>query len=109
MPDIPSHQVAASLRKGPVITIVDSSVIVHPKILDTLVAVGEEEKIPYQFKKIPSGGTDAGSIGLTREGIPAGTVAVPCKYIHGSCAVTTINDIENTVKLVQGFIKKISS
>jgi putative aminopeptidase FrvX len=109
MPGVPPQQVAAGLRKGPVITIVDSSVIVHPKILDTLIAVGDSEKIPYQFKKIPSGGTDAGSISLTREGIPAGAVAVPCRYIHGPCAVTTIKDVDDTVRLVQGFIQKISA
>jgi putative aminopeptidase FrvX len=108
MPGMQPHLIPASLHKGPVVTIVDASVIVHPKILDALTSAGDEEKIPYQFKKIPSGGTDAGSISLSRAGVPSGTVAVPNRYIHGPAAVTTIEDIENTVKLVQGFIRTIS-
>ena len=40
---------------------------------------------------------------------PSGTVACPCRYIHGPAAITTAEDLENTVKLVQAFIKRISS
>jgi endoglucanase len=65
--------------------------------------------IPYQFKKIPSGGTDAGAIHLTRGGVPSGTVAVPCRYIHGPAAVTHVEDLENTVRLVKAAVARISS
>jgi tetrahedral aminopeptidase len=109
MPGVPSHKQSAGLHKGPVVTIADRSVIAHPKILGSLMEAAEAEDIPYQFKKIPSGGTDAGSIHLTKAGIPSGTVANPCRYIHGPCGITTEEDIENTVALVKAFIKRISS
>ncbi len=109
MPGVPAHKQSAGLHKGPVVTIADRSVIAHPKILGSLMEAGDAEGIPYQFKKIPSGGTDAGSIHLTKAGIPSGTVANPCRYIHGPCGITTEEDIENTVALVKAFIKRISS
>ncbi len=109
MPGVPAHKQSAGLHKGPVVTIADRSVIAHPKVLGSLMEAADTEEIPYQFKKIPSGGTDAGSIHLTKAGIPSGTVANPCRYIHGPCGITTEEDIENTVALVKAFIKRISS
>jgi len=109
MPGVLAHKQSAGLHKGPVVTIADRSVIAHPKVLGSLMEAADAEEIPYQFKKIPSGGTDAGSIHLTKAGIPSGTVANPCRYIHGPCGITTEEDIENTVALVKAFIKRISS
>lgn len=109
MPGVPDHKQSASLKKGPVVTIADRSVIVHPKVLGCIIEGAEAEKIPYQFKRIPSGGTDAGSIHLTKAGIPSGVIANPCRYIHGPCGITTIEDIDNTVRLVKAFIKRIST
>jgi len=109
--DVPGsrpHQMSAMLRAGPVVTIADRSVITHPKVLKTLIEAAEEEGIPYQFKKIPSGGTDAGAIHLTKAGVPSGTLATPCRYIHGPAAIAHIGDIENTVRLVEAFVRRIS-
>jgi endoglucanase len=109
MPGMAPHMIPASLKKGPVVTIADASIIAHPKVLKAITDAAEERKIPYQFKKIPSGGTDAGSIHLTKGGIPSGTIAVPCRYIHGPASITTVEDIENTIKLVEAFIERISA
>ncbi len=109
--DVPGsrpHQMSAKLRGGPVVTIADRSVITHPKVLRALMDAAEAEGIPYQFKKIPMGGTDAGAIHLTKAGVPSGTVAVPCRYIHGPAAVTHIDDLKHTAQLVEAFVRRIS-
>ena len=110
--DVPGsapHKQSAGLKKGPVVTITDRGLITHPKVLETIVIAAQSEKIPYQYKKIPSGRTDASSIHLTKAGIPSGTIAAPCRYIHGPVAITTIEDLENTIKLVKAFIVHISN
>ena len=110
--DVPGsapHQESSGLRRGPVITIADRSIITHPRIMNTLLEAAEAEGIPYQFKKIPSGGTDAGAIHLTKAGIPSGTVATPNRYIHGPAAVAHVEDLENTVRLVTAFVRRISA
>lgn len=109
MPGILPHKQSSGLKKGPVVTIADRSVIAHPKILGCILEAAEAEQIPYQFKRVPRGGTDAGSIHLTKAGIPSGTIANPCRYIHGPCGITTVEDIENTIRLVEAFIKRISN
>ncbi len=99
---------SSKLRDGPVVTFLDQSVIAHPLVLKTLIKAGKESSIPFQFKKVPKGGTDSGAIHLTKAGVPSGTIAVPCRYIHGPCSVTHIDDVKNTVRLVTEFVKIIS-
>jgi putative aminopeptidase FrvX len=109
--DVPgsrADRVSAKLKEGPVVTIVDRTTITHPIVLKTLIKVGKEKSIPFQFKKVPSGGTDAGAIHLTKAGVPSGTVAVPCRYIHGPASVAHIDDLRNTVALVTEFVKAVS-
>lgn len=110
--DVPGtrpDRTSASLKKGPVVTIMDKSVVAHPTVLKTLINVGKEKSILFQFKKLPMGGTDAGAIHLTRAGVPSGTVAVPCRYIHGPASIMHMDDLKNTVDLVTEFVKVISS
>ncbi len=109
--DVPGSRedrMSANLKGGPVITIMDRTTITHPIILKTLIKLGKEKSIPFQFKKVPMGGTDAGAIHLTKAGVPSGTVAVPCRYIHGPASVTHVDDLNSTIALVTEFVKAIS-
>lgn len=110
--DVPGsrpHTTSAKLKGGPVVTIMDRATITHPKVLETLIGVGKEKSIPFQFKKVPRGGTDAAAIHLTKAGVPSGTVAVPCRYIHGPASIAHVDDLRNTILLVTDFVKAIST
>ncbi|MEM2905661.1 MAG: M42 family metallopeptidase [Candidatus Bathyarchaeia archaeon] len=109
VPDTRPDRMSARLQSGPVVTIVDSTTITHPAVLRTLIQAGREKSIPFQFKKVPVGGTDAGAIHLTRRGVPSGTIAVPCRYIHGPASVMHLDDLRNTVALATEFVKAISA
>ncbi len=100
---------SARLKGGPVVTIMDRTVFTDRRILETLISAGRKKSIPFQFKKVPTGGTDAGAINLTKAGVPSGTVAVPCRYIHGPAAITHVEDIRHTAVLTIQFIKDIST
>jgi len=110
--DVPGtrpDRISSKLKAGPVVTIMDRTVFTHPAILKTLINAGREKSIPFQFKKVPVGGTDAGAIHLTKAGVPSGTVAVPCRYIHGPASIMHIDDLKNTILLVTEFVKAISA
>lgn len=110
--DVPGtrpDRTSAKLKGGPVVTIMDRTVFTDPTVLKTLTNAGREKAIPFQFKKVPVGGTDAGAIHLTKAGVPSGTVAVPCRYIHGPAAIAHVDDLKNTAALVTEFIKAIST
>ena len=108
VPGSREDRMSANLKGGPVITIMDRTTITHPIILKTLIKLGKEKSIPFQFKKVPMGGTDAGAIHLTKAGVPSGTVAVPCRYIHGPASITHVDDLNSTTVLVTEFVKAIS-
>jgi putative aminopeptidase FrvX len=109
VPGIRPDRTSSKLKAGPVVTIMDRTVFTHPTVLQTLTTAGRAKRIPFQFKKVPVGGTDAGAIHLTRAGVPSGTVAVPCRYIHGPASILHIDDLKNTVRLVTEFVKAIST
>ena len=67
----------------------------------------EENGIPYQFVRGVIGGTDSGALHLAREGVPAGVLAVPCRYVHAPVGVVSLVDYENTVKLLVAALGKL--
>ena len=109
MPGISPENRVTMLRNGPILTIADRGIVCNPHLLQTLIDTAEAESIPYQFKKPLMGGTDASAIHLSRGGIPTSVVSVPCRYIHGPASVAYTEDIDNTVRLVETFTRKISS
>ena len=96
------------LGKGPAITVMDRSVLADRQLVDHLVATAERLGIPYQFKQPGLGGTDAGAIARSKTGVPSVPVAVPCRYIHSPVARLSLDDFENTVKLMRESLKRLT-
>ncbi len=89
------------LGKGPALTFMDRSVIADPRLVRLLVRTAERLGIPYQFKRAIAGGTDAGAIHLTREGVPSAVIAVASRYIHAPVSMVSLNDVEHTIQLAR--------
>jgi putative aminopeptidase FrvX len=94
------------MGKGPSLTISDSGLITHPKILRWLRETAEEEKITIQLESGLLGSTDAARISITRQGIPSGTISIPTRYIHSPAGILSLKDIEDSAKLAAAAIKK---
>ncbi len=105
VPGISSTKVITALGDGPSVTVADRSLIVPKKILDRIKKAAEMDKIDWQYKKPIYGRTDAGRISLTRSGVPAGVISVPCRYIHSNVGLLRVDDIINTIKMVTNFCK----
>ncbi len=97
------------MGKGPAITLMDRSVIADRRLVDLLVRTAEEEGLPYQFKSPGLGGTDAGAIHTTREGVPSAAVAVPARYLHTPVALLSLDDFEHTVALMKATLRHLGS
>ena len=93
-------QYNAKLGLGPAVYAADSRTIAHPGLLRHLVDTAEASEIPYQIRQPGGGGTDAGTIHLSREGIPSLSVSVPARYIHTAESMAFVSDWRNTVRLV---------
>lgn len=108
VPGVREIDTSVKLGKGPALTVYDSGVITHPKIMRWVVDTANEEKIPLQLESGLLGSTDAARISLTRQGIPAGTLSIPTRYIHSPAGIINLADLENTAKLAAAAIEKTS-
>ncbi|MBZ9632795.1 M42 family metallopeptidase [Clostridium sp. FP1] len=105
MPDIPKHLNATEIGKGPALSIMDKTSIFDDEILKTLIKVAENKDIPYQLRRATAGGNDAGAILMSGDGAKVATVSVPCRYIHSSVSVASIQDYKDTVTLMVEWLK----
>jgi putative aminopeptidase FrvX len=110
--DMPKEQDVSpttELGKGPAISLMDRSAFADRRLVDHLVATAEKQGIPYQFRQ-PSvtGGTDAGAIVRSKAGVPSAPVSVPCRFIHSPVARLSLDDFENTVRLMRESLKRLT-
>ena len=89
-----------SLGKGPAIKIRDSGMLSDPRIVDWMIQTAEKSDLPFQREILETGGTDARAIQLSREGVPAGCLSIPCRYIHSPSEMVDMRDIQNGVHLL---------
>ncbi len=108
VPGVREYDTSVKLGKGPALTISDSGLITHPKILRWLMDTAEEQKIPFQIEAGLLGSTDAARINLTRQGIPSGNISIVTRYIHSPVGMLSLKDIENSAKLTVAAIKNTS-
>jgi putative aminopeptidase FrvX len=90
-----------ALGKGAAIKVKDSSLICHPALKNYMVKIAEEKGIKYQMEVLEAGGTDSGAIQMTKSGIPAGVISIPCRYIHSPGEMVDIGDVEACVQLAK--------
>jgi endoglucanase len=96
------------MNAGPAITITDNSMIADKRLVKLLIETAKENRIPYQFKQTMSGGTDAGHIHLTKEGVPSAVVSVPTRYFHSPVALLSLHDYQNTLALMTKVLPKLA-
>jgi putative aminopeptidase FrvX len=107
VPGVREFDTTVKMGKGPTLTVSDSGLITHPKVLRLLLDSAEENKIAYQVEAGLLGSTDAARISLTRQGVPSGTISVPTRYIHSPVGMLNLKDAENSAKLAAAAIQKI--
>ena len=107
MPGVPDHSQPVRLGCGPAISVADRSIIVNRKVLHAMESIADAADIPYQYKLPTYGGTDAGAIHLTRGGVLAGVVSVPCRHIHSPISTLRLSDFELTSRFVTELVKQL--
>ena len=103
--DVPGakHDVTALCGKGAAVNVMDHSVICHPDMVKSLLALAEEQGIPAQRGVSRRGGTDAGPIHQTRAGVYTGGISIPCRYIHTPTELVDLGDVEACARLTTAF------
>lgn len=99
---------ATTQGAGPAVSLMDNASIASRPMVDALVRTAKANGVPYQFRRAASGGNDAGRVHLTREGVLACSLSVPCRYIHSPVAMASLDDYTNAAKLLGLFLKEIA-
>lgn len=92
------------LGKGAAVKVMDSSVICHPQVVQTLERLAKKQDIPVQRDIMRAGGTDAGAVQAARLGVLTGGVSVPCRYIHTPVEMASLEDAQRCVQLLSAFV-----
>jgi putative aminopeptidase FrvX len=89
-----------SLGKGPAIKVRDGGMLADRRVVDWMVAGAEKLNLPYQLEILEGGSTDARAMQLTRAGVPAGCLSIPCRYVHSPSEMVDFEDVQHAVELL---------
>ena len=79
------------------------------KISELILETAVKHKIPYQIE-VDNGhtSTDADPISQVRGGIPIGVLSPATRYLHSSCEVLDLDDLDHCVNLLTEFILSLN-
>ncbi|WP_374965665.1 M42 family metallopeptidase [Lysinibacillus sp. RS5] len=106
-PGVTAKESTSKMGAGPQIVVYDASMVSHRGLREFVLDVADEHNIPYQFEAMAGGGTDAGSMHITANGVPALSIGIATRYIHSHAGILHRDDYDNAVKLVVEVIKKL--
>lgn len=101
---IKDRKMGVKLGAGAAIKIHDPGLIVPPAVRDWMIDRAKADRIPYQLELLPSGTTDSARIQVSRAGVPAGTISIPCRYVHTTSETVDYNDVVACVDLLTGLV-----
>ena len=107
VPGIKPMEAPTKMGKGPTLCTYDSSMIPNQPLKEFVIKVAKEAGIPLQLSQIARGGTDAGRIHMSRAGCPSVVIGIPTRHIHSHVGLLSLEDVENTVRLMIELIKKL--
>jgi len=95
-----------ALGGGPAIKIRDAGMLADPRVVRQLRETAAAARIPYQLEILERGTTDARAIQISRLGVPAGCVSIPCRHVHTPSEMIDLKDVQGAVKLLLAFLKR---
>lgn len=92
------------LGKGTLLRILDRSMVTHRGMREFILDTAETNKIPYQYF-VSQGGTDAGQVHLSNEGVPSAVIGVCSRYIHTHASIVHVDDYAAAKELLVKLVK----
>lgn len=92
------------LGKGALLRILDRSMVTHRGMREFILDTAETNHIPYQYF-VSQGGTDAGRVHQSNEGVPSGVIGICSRYIHTHASMIHIDDYAAAKELIVKLVK----
>ncbi|EHL72693.1 M42 family metallopeptidase [Bacillus smithii] len=87
------------LGQGALIRIYDRTMVTHRGMREFVLDTAESNQIPYQFF-VSQGGTDAGRVHLSNEGVPSAVIGICSRYIHTHASMIHVDDYQAAKELL---------
>lgn len=84
--------------------ILDRTMVTHRGMREFVLDMAETHQIPYQYFA-SQGGTDAGRVHLTNEGVPSAVIGICSRYIHTHASIIHIDDYAAAKELLVKLVK----
>jgi endoglucanase len=82
---------------------------INPRVFERLHEAARGHEIAVQVKGAPRGtGTDANAMQLSRDGVAAGLVGIPNRYMHSPVEVVHLDDLERAARLLAEFCATVT-
>ncbi|MCI0637710.1 MAG: M42 family metallopeptidase [Gemmataceae bacterium] len=83
---------------------------INPRVHDRLVDAAKKSEIGYQPRGVPKAtGTDANAIQLARDGVAAGLLGIPNRYMHSPVEVVSLEDLDRAARLLAEFCLSVTA
>lgn len=97
-------QAFGHLGKGALVRIYDRTMITHRGMREFVLDTAESNNINYQFF-ISQGGTDAGRVHMSNDGVPSAVIGVCSRYIHTAASILHIDDYAAAKELITKLVR----
>lgn len=108
-PGFPPSTRQARLGGGPQIRFFDPTAMANRSLVKLVIELAGRQDIPVQLAVRRSGGTDAKSVHLHREGVPTVVIGVPARYIHTHASVIHLDDLLTARRLVVELVEALDA
>ena len=103
--DVPNDGVGnAILGEGTAIKVMDDCVICDQDIVEMMIDIAKEKEIKYQLDALQGGGTDAGAIALSNDGVRCGGISIPTRNGHSPVSIVDMGDVNACIELMTAFM-----
>jgi len=92
------------LGKGAAVKVMDSSVVCDDYLVDRMLQCAADNNIKHYADIIPGGGTDAGAINQTLDGIRTAGISIPERYCHTPNGMVDMNDVNACIDLLEKYV-----
>ena len=98
-------EITRTVGMGPCLKYKDAELLSNQLLDDWIMDLARKNKIPIQPEVSDFGSTDAMSMSVSKGGIPTTVISIAVKNIHSAVSICEMNDIKNTIKLLELLIK----
>jgi len=92
------------LGQGALLRILDRSMVTHRGMREFILDTAESHKIPYQYF-VSQGGTDAGRVHISNQGVPSAVIGICSRYIHTHASIVHVDDYAAAKELLVKLVK----